>query len=58
MDYRNRQVVVTGGTGALGTAVVGALIKAALSSARSMSATSLTWAWSRTGKRAATWSIR
>jgi NAD(P)-dependent dehydrogenase (short-subunit alcohol dehydrogenase family) len=28
MDYRNRQVVVTGGTGALGTAVVGALIKA------------------------------
>jgi NAD(P)-dependent dehydrogenase (short-subunit alcohol dehydrogenase family) len=28
MDYRNRQVVVTGGTGALGTAVVGALIEA------------------------------
>jgi NAD(P)-dependent dehydrogenase (short-subunit alcohol dehydrogenase family) len=28
MDYRNRHVVVTGGTGALGTAVVGALIKA------------------------------
>jgi NAD(P)-dependent dehydrogenase (short-subunit alcohol dehydrogenase family) len=28
MDYRNRHVVVTGGTGALGTAVVDALIKA------------------------------
>jgi NAD(P)-dependent dehydrogenase (short-subunit alcohol dehydrogenase family) len=28
MDYRDRHVVVTGGTGALGTAVVGALIKA------------------------------
>jgi NAD(P)-dependent dehydrogenase (short-subunit alcohol dehydrogenase family) len=28
MDYRNRHVVVTGGTGALGTAMVGALIKA------------------------------
>ena len=28
MDYRNRHVVVTGGTGALGTAVVGALIEA------------------------------
>lgn len=28
MDYRDRQVVVTGGTGALGTAVVGALIEA------------------------------
>jgi NAD(P)-dependent dehydrogenase (short-subunit alcohol dehydrogenase family) len=28
MDYRNRQVVVTGGTGALGTALVGALIEA------------------------------
>src|SRR6516165_55976 len=26
MDYRDRHVVVTGGTGALGTAVVGALI--------------------------------
>ena len=26
MDYRNRQVVVTGGTGALGAAVVGALV--------------------------------
>lgn len=28
MDYRDRQVVVTGGTGALGTAMVDALIKA------------------------------
>jgi NAD(P)-dependent dehydrogenase (short-subunit alcohol dehydrogenase family) len=28
MDYRDRHVVVTGGTGALGTAVVGALLKA------------------------------
>ena len=28
MDYRNRHVVVTGGTGALGAAVVGALIEA------------------------------
>jgi len=28
MDYRDRHVVVTGGTGALGTAVVGALIEA------------------------------
>jgi NAD(P)-dependent dehydrogenase (short-subunit alcohol dehydrogenase family) len=28
MDYRDRHVVVTGGTGALGTAVVGALIAA------------------------------
>jgi NAD(P)-dependent dehydrogenase (short-subunit alcohol dehydrogenase family) len=28
MDFRNRQVVVTGGTGALGRAVVGALIEA------------------------------
>src|SRR5256886_355581 len=28
MDYRNRHVVVTGGTGALGTATVGALIEA------------------------------
>jgi NAD(P)-dependent dehydrogenase (short-subunit alcohol dehydrogenase family) len=28
MDYRDRQVVVTGGTGALGTAVVGGLIEA------------------------------
>src|SRR6266511_2565903 len=28
MDYRNRHVVVTGGTGALGTAVVGALVEA------------------------------
>jgi NAD(P)-dependent dehydrogenase (short-subunit alcohol dehydrogenase family) len=28
MNYRNRHVVVTGGTGALGTAVVGALIEA------------------------------
>ena len=28
MDYRERQVIVTGGTGALGTAVVGALIEA------------------------------
>ena len=28
MDFRDRQVVVTGGTGALGTAVVGALIDA------------------------------
>jgi len=28
MDYRDRHVVVTGGTGALGTAVVGALIDA------------------------------
>src|SRR5262245_4301531 len=28
MDYRNRHVVVTGGTGALGTAVVGGLIGA------------------------------
>jgi NAD(P)-dependent dehydrogenase (short-subunit alcohol dehydrogenase family) len=28
MDYRNRHVVVTGGTGALGTAVVGALLGA------------------------------
>jgi NAD(P)-dependent dehydrogenase (short-subunit alcohol dehydrogenase family) len=27
MDYQDRQVVVTGGTGALGTAVVGALLK-------------------------------
>ena len=28
MDYRDRHVVVTGGTGALGTAVVAALIEA------------------------------
>ena len=28
MDYRDRHVVVTGGTGALGAAVVGALIEA------------------------------
>ena len=28
MDFRDRQVVVTGGTGALGTAVVGALVEA------------------------------
>jgi NAD(P)-dependent dehydrogenase (short-subunit alcohol dehydrogenase family) len=28
MDYRDRHVVVTGGAGALGTAVVGALVKA------------------------------
>ena len=28
MDFRDRHVVVTGGTGALGTAVVGALIEA------------------------------
>jgi NAD(P)-dependent dehydrogenase (short-subunit alcohol dehydrogenase family) len=28
MDYSNRHVVVTGGTGALGTAVVGALVEA------------------------------
>jgi NAD(P)-dependent dehydrogenase (short-subunit alcohol dehydrogenase family) len=28
MDYRDRNVVVTGGTGALGTAVVGALLEA------------------------------
>src|SRR5215510_14773696 len=28
MDYRDRHVVVTGGTGALGSAVVGALIEA------------------------------
>src|SRR2546430_16574666 len=28
MDYRDRHVVVTGGTGALGTAVVGALLAA------------------------------
>ena len=28
MDYRDRDVVVTGGTGALGTAVVGALVEA------------------------------
>src|SRR5262249_47696707 len=28
MDYRNRHVVVTGGTGALGTAVAGALVDA------------------------------
>ena len=28
MDYRDRHVVVTGGTGALGTAMVGALIAA------------------------------
>src|SRR5215831_7193160 len=28
MDYRDRHVVVTGGTGALGTAVVGALVQA------------------------------
>jgi len=28
MDYRDRHVVITGGTGALGTAVVGALIEA------------------------------
>ena len=28
MDYRERHVVVTGGTGALGTAVVGALLEA------------------------------
>jgi len=28
MDYRNRHVVVTGGTGALGTAVVGSLVEA------------------------------
>ena len=29
MDFQNRHVIVTGGTGALGTAVVGALIEAA-----------------------------
>ena len=28
MDYQDRHVVVTGGTGALGTAVVGALLEA------------------------------
>jgi NAD(P)-dependent dehydrogenase (short-subunit alcohol dehydrogenase family) len=28
MDYRDRQVIVTGGTGALGSAVVGALVEA------------------------------
>jgi NAD(P)-dependent dehydrogenase (short-subunit alcohol dehydrogenase family) len=28
MEYQDRQVVVTGGTGALGTAVVGALLEA------------------------------
>ena len=28
MDFRDRHVIVTGGTGALGTAVVGALLKA------------------------------
>ena len=28
MDYRDRHVVVTGGTGALGTATVGALVGA------------------------------
>jgi NAD(P)-dependent dehydrogenase (short-subunit alcohol dehydrogenase family) len=28
VDYRDRHVVVTGGTGALGTAVVGALVGA------------------------------
>src|ERR1700694_2027840 len=28
MDYRDRHVVVTGGTGALGSAVVGALVQA------------------------------
>jgi NAD(P)-dependent dehydrogenase (short-subunit alcohol dehydrogenase family) len=28
MDFTNRHVIVTGGTGALGTAVVGALIAA------------------------------
>ena len=28
MDFRERQVVVTGGTGALGAAVVGALVDA------------------------------
>jgi NAD(P)-dependent dehydrogenase (short-subunit alcohol dehydrogenase family) len=28
MDYRDRHVIVTGGTGALGTAVVGALVEA------------------------------
>ena len=28
MDFRDRHVVVTGGTGALGTAVVGALLEA------------------------------
>ena len=28
MDYRDRHVVVTGGTGALGTATVGVLIEA------------------------------
>ena len=28
MDFRDRHVVVTGGTGALGSAVVGALVEA------------------------------
>src|SRR5215831_21282505 len=28
MDYRDRHVIVTGGTGALGTAMVGALLEA------------------------------
>jgi len=28
MDYSDRQVIVTGGTGALGSAVVGALVEA------------------------------
>ena len=28
MDYSDRQVIVTGGTGALGSAVVGALVDA------------------------------
>ena len=28
MDYRDREIIVTGGTGALGTAVVGALLAA------------------------------
>jgi NAD(P)-dependent dehydrogenase (short-subunit alcohol dehydrogenase family) len=27
MDYRDRQVIVTGGTGALGSALVGALVE-------------------------------
>jgi nucleoside-diphosphate-sugar epimerase len=30
MDYQHRDVVVTGGTGALGTALVGALLKVGL----------------------------
>jgi len=34
MDYRDRHVVVTGGAGALGVAVVGALIEAGAADAR------------------------